>query len=264
VPSANWVGPEEATSEAARAQKNFSGLKWVGISKYQTRKEGFSACIIQRVLQLGSQLLEGEWTLDDIRRRYRRPLDLQVQNFDSLPSLSAVTQAVDTPSARNRTRDSRLLVYNRVPKCASSTMQMVMAHLMRRNDFQYISSPVYWVKSLSVKEERAFFESLLKQQDKSVFAYDQHVYFVDGERRGVHSQDLPTWINVVRNPVERFVSQFHYLRQPKRWEDAREKPSQVLKNSLKWPNVNNYSQFFQLSFQLAYKYIQLVLCERLL
>lgn len=46
-------------------------------------------------------------------------------------------------------------------------------------------------------------------------SYDKHVYFVDFGRFGapVH----PTWFSMVRDPVEKFVSRFHYHRQMGRY-----------------------------------------------
>ena len=40
-------------------------------------------------------------------------------------------------------------------------------------------------------------------------SFDRHVYFVDFETFGF---EAPVWFSVVRDPVRKFVSRFHYAR----------------------------------------------------
>ena len=48
-------------------------------------------------------------------------------------------------SATNRTKsDSKILIYNRVPKCASTTMENLLSGLKRRNHFSVERSEIYW------------------------------------------------------------------------------------------------------------------------
>ena len=35
---------------------------------------------------------------------------------------------------------------------------------------------------------------------------------------------VPSWVNVVRDPIDRFVSRFNYLRTEKRWTDRLQRP----------------------------------------
>ena len=48
------------------------------------------------------------------------------------------------PSNRNHTSNSHILIYNRVPKCASTTMLALIKLLSARNSFKFVSSQIYW------------------------------------------------------------------------------------------------------------------------
>ena len=39
------------------------------------------------------------------------------------------------------------------------------------------------------------------------------------------------WINIVRDPVERFISEFYYNRQDERWEGIDRRPNKVIGHS---------------------------------
>ena len=53
--------------------------------------------------------------------------------------------AIIEGSATNRTKsDSNILIYNRVPKCASTTMEALLSGLKRRNHFTIETSKIYW------------------------------------------------------------------------------------------------------------------------
>ena len=86
----------------------------------------------------------GQWTMFDIRKGKVSPgkevLGVIDENFAS--DLAQVDRI--QPSSVNRTRKSHILVYNRVPKCASTTMQNILRRLSRKNKFRVEHSPIYW------------------------------------------------------------------------------------------------------------------------
>ena len=47
-------------------------------------------------------------------------------------------------TSTNRSTDSHILVYNRVPKCASTSIQNMLKKLARKNKFTLESSKIYW------------------------------------------------------------------------------------------------------------------------
>ena len=50
------------------------------------------------------------------------------------------------------------------------------------------------------------------------------MYFINVEN---YNKDFEVnWINVVRDPIERFISEFYYNRQEERWRDIINRPNQ--------------------------------------
>ena len=94
-------------------------------------------------------------------------------------------------TSTNRTRP---LVYNRVPKAASTSMIVVLQRLARRNHFGVTSAPAmqYWPR---LTELRARLESLRPDH-----CYINHCSTLDDSRR----QWL--WINIVREPLAHYES----------------------------------------------------------
>jgi len=154
------------------------------------------------------------------------------------------------PSSANRTlADANVLIFNRVPKCASSTMNEILETLADINRFTHNSWRIFWSKQLTIPEEEDFINSVyqsvkpttpppsqqqqlrtpsqqlsqLQRQKQQLLALDRHVYFVQTEDYRQTPVD-PVWINMVRDPVDRFVSLFYFLRSKKRWQDKEEVP----------------------------------------
>jgi len=44
-------------------------------------------------------------------------------------------------------------------------------------------------------------------------SYDRHVYYVDFKEEG--SKANPLWFSVIRDPIEKYISRFNYLRRAK-------------------------------------------------
>ena len=85
------------------------------------------------------------WTLFDIRRGKQGSGKREIIGVDNDldPSSWGNLQQI-IPSDRNRSSLSHIVIYNRVPKCASSTMIALIKLLTARNGFNFISSQIYW------------------------------------------------------------------------------------------------------------------------
>jgi len=122
----------------------------------------------------------------------------------------------------NVSRGSRVLVYNRVPKCASETMLSIIRKVSVKNHFRYKNSQVYWKQVLTASEESALVAALKRDSSSlSSVLFDRHFYIFELVKLREVNFD---WVNMVREPVARMVSQFHYLRSARRWSKRARKP----------------------------------------
>ena len=72
---------------------------------------------------------------------------------------------------------------------------------------------------LTAQEETELFSRLAKRKEPVVF--DRHFYQPDWARLGSMSVNM---MNMVREPVARLISQYYYLRSPKRWAGRAARP----------------------------------------
>lgn len=85
------------------------------------------------------------WTLFDIRRGKQgsgRRESVGVRGELDPSKWEHVDQIM--ASSKNYTSMSHIVVYNRVPKCASTTMLALIKLLAARNGFKFVSSQIYW------------------------------------------------------------------------------------------------------------------------
>ena len=82
------------------------------------------------VRQLPYLYLSGGWTELDIASRSRQNNDTNVQQLLNVP-LEVNINEVITPSGRNVTKDSKFLIYNRVPKCGSTTLDDIIRNVRK-------------------------------------------------------------------------------------------------------------------------------------
>ena len=96
------------------------------------------------------------------------------------------------PTVSNRTKQN-ILIYNRVPKCASSLFQ----HLLRKlktnlnNHFKSISWKVHNESQLTIEKEAELLDwvTVKQQESKLPLAYDRHFYFIDTSIHGIQKGD---------------------------------------------------------------------------
>ena len=85
------------------------------------------------------------WTMFDIRKGSKSQSQPMIGvahngNFDMNLTMTDRVLA----SSQNRTVQSNILIYNRVPKCASTTMQNILHYLANKNHFRIGTSKIYW------------------------------------------------------------------------------------------------------------------------
>ncbi|CAH1778955.1 unnamed protein product [Owenia fusiformis] len=108
------------------------------------------------------------------------------------------------------------LFYTRMPKCGSTTILDYLKMLQNRNDFQ-----VYHYKYVKIaheisehsKTEETFLRTFQNETDNTVkkLAFVRHLGYFNFTKRGFRQ---PLLIDMLRDPVERAISLFYFVRQP--------------------------------------------------
>ena len=119
------------------------------------------------------------------------------------------------------------MIFNKNRKSGSSTLRNIIKALSKLNNFPITfndrTGMDNFPHSMTVSEERAWTERMKALPPPHVFI--EHFYFVNHED---YDKDFDlTWINLVRDPVERFVSLFHHQRKEHVWRKSLSKPPKV-------------------------------------
>ena len=88
--------------------------------------------------------------------------------------------------------------------------------------FEYKQVFEYWHRANSKAEEAELVNQWKEISNATV--WDKHLYFIDTSLYDLKFK--ANWINIVRDPIERYISEFYFLREPSRWEYQDEKPPQ--------------------------------------
>lgn len=109
--------------------------------------------------------------------------------------------------------DMELVFFNRVPKVGSQTLMELMIRLSKRNGFEWHRDRPSRIETIVLGEKD---ENELIDEIKSIngpATYSKHVAYVNFTKHGGAS-DRPIYINLVRDPIERLVSWYYYIRAP--------------------------------------------------
>ena len=112
------------------------------------------------------------------------------------------------PSATNRTVDGLVLVYNRVPKCSSTSMYKLVKTLALRNHFKSSLAKSNDIRNelRSPRKEKALVSAVKALPKNAV--YVRHIYNPDWKRLGVKVN----LVNMIRDPISRMASWFYFVR----------------------------------------------------
>ncbi|KAM9761923.1 heparan sulfate 2-O-sulfotransferase 1 isoform 2-T2 [Menidia menidia] len=112
------------------------------------------------------------------------------------------------PMAEN---NDMVIIYNRVPKTASTSFTNIAYDLCGRNNFHVLhinttkNNPV-----MSLQDQVRFVRNVTTWREMKPSFYHGHIAYLDFSKYGV--KDKPVYINVVRDPIERLVSYYYFLR----------------------------------------------------
>ena len=100
------------------------------------------------------------------------------------------------------------ILFNRVPKCSSSTAIKVFQTLSKQNPFVFVHSENYTDQELIADGgPKAFVKDLCQMKEEGSWLYEKHFYFVNFRSFGCPQ---PVYINIYREPGERRVSGYYF------------------------------------------------------
>lgn len=112
-------------------------------------------------------------------------------------------------NTRKSTKD--LLFFNRVPKVGSQTTMELIRLLSLKNDFSFHKDRTQKVENIKLTHNEEKWLVNMVDYFTPASAYIKHVCFVDFSR---HNNSIPIYVNMVRDPVERVISWYYYVRAP--------------------------------------------------
>jgi len=133
----------------------------------------------------------------------------QSRELNTAPEYYGKLDPNELNNTKNAVKD--VLFFNRVPKVGSQTTMELLKALSLKNNFHYHKDRTQKVETikLSLNEEKWLANLINYFEAPSV--YVKHVCYVNFTQF-----DLPTpiYVNMVRDPVERVISWYYYVRAP--------------------------------------------------
>ncbi|XP_061609181.1 uronyl 2-sulfotransferase a [Phyllopteryx taeniolatus] len=99
------------------------------------------------------------------------------------------------------------VVYNRVGKCGSRTVVILLRLLAEKHQFNLISSDIHNKTRLTKHEQVDLMKNITNIPQP--FLYTRHVHFLNFTRFKIEE---PVYINIIRDPINRFLSNYFFRR----------------------------------------------------
>ncbi|XP_064196532.1 uronyl 2-sulfotransferase a isoform X2 [Anguilla rostrata] len=99
------------------------------------------------------------------------------------------------------------VVYNRVGKCGSRTVVLLLRILAERHQFNLVSSDIHNKTRLTKHEQVDLMRNI--SNIPQPYLYTRHVHFLNFTRFRI---EQPVYINIIRDPINRFLSNYFFRR----------------------------------------------------
>lgn len=118
---------------------------------------------------------------------------------------------IEIPSVNLQDREDLVVIYNRVPKTGSTSFINVAYDLCKQNNYHVLHINVTGnMHVLSLSNQAKFAFNVSKWDAIKPALYHGHIAFVDFAKFGINSHAI--WINLIRQPLDRLVSYYYFLR----------------------------------------------------
>ncbi|XP_046681036.1 heparan sulfate 2-O-sulfotransferase 1-like [Homalodisca vitripennis] len=141
------------------------------------------------------------------------PEDEEIRLNEVTPSQSTrkVTKSLSEMLATVPELSDHVLFFNRVPKAGSEMLVLLLQWMQGLNGYKHVRLGGGNTRRLSRHQQEQLVEKITESlHDATIpLSFDRHVYFINFTSFGRQS---PTYINLVRDPVDKAVSRFYYSR----------------------------------------------------
>lgn len=157
-------------------------------------------------------LLRAGGTLDKVQkyvipRAALNAIDYTPEKEEIISSFDEPKESVVDDTSHTDIPFLNKIVYNRVGKCGSRSLLAIISHLEKVNHFTLYNSEIHNVTRPSLVQLLQEVK-LIDQLSKPVI-YLRHIHYINFHKYGLLS---PIYINMIRDPIERFSSHYHYQR----------------------------------------------------
>lgn len=146
------------------------------------------------------------------------PLSNAVNNNIDITQKSYNNQLTKTENSYNQAKN-QIIIYNRIPKTGSTTFANICNLLAKENKFWNVNlnttlpngdfgNSYIW----PLAEQKSFLRNITKWKHKQPAIYHGHFSFINPSRYIIYNSSLISYINLVRNPLERLVSYYYFIR----------------------------------------------------
>nr|XP_039267722.1 uronyl 2-sulfotransferase-like [Styela clava] len=132
--------------------------------------------------------------------------EAELMSKSSLSTATVVGKVFAPPTVRTKNYMDKI-IYNRVGKCGSRSMLSLITRLSSRNNFLFYASPVSNRTRVPLPESIKEVQVINNLPSPSL--YSRHIHYLDLFKYGISGV---VYINMIRDPIERFSSQYHFLR----------------------------------------------------
>merc|ERR1712150_142645 len=140
--------------------------------------------------------------------RTNRDKMTKIMNRMALSIIEGKSSSDKYPKSPDGVKKSNSYFHNRITKCGSTSLKKMMEELGATNDFKLVGRGLPYIRTMR-EEDKSKLGSFLCSNSTSRMIFSRHLYLIDFSKYGC---DIP-YFNIVRDPVDRFISRYYYHRE---------------------------------------------------